>query len=229
MALLKIFSVTKRIVISDLRVGLVCDVKAGNTLDKPITMQLLERIAPQLKAYQVHNQLDYTVEEDPNIPNDVEAVAIEVSQHLGNIVTNGLFVKTATTPSDPLTNYRCDMDAGSVYVGGEYVNLDAQVDMDYIAIGLKYNGTPASILFLPGQAYVCYFLVIKLTGAPEIRTIFGRTPIVGHPHPPTPEEITAVYGTSQWVVISRVNISLSAGPVLSEMFLTVRNLPDSFK
>lgn len=230
MAILKISDVLSTVVLSHPEHGQIVRVLPGHTANVAVSVALLDAIGDQIKAYAEAGIMTYTVEENPNIPDDVEAGAIEAATYVGNSVRYGCVISPGTTPSD-INAFRADLSEGEAYVGADFFYSGPLVDFDADSIGIDLLGNPIAMPYLTLDDDACWVIWILFHGNyVEYITIFGDIVNGVTPVKPTASEITNALGNmGEWVAIAEVEVTRIAGPAITEVITNLRPTPDSFK
>lgn len=230
MAILKIRNVTSTVVLSHPFYGQLVRVKAGKDIDRTLSIPILNDVGDQIKKYVDAGSMTYTVEEDPNIADDVEAGAIDAGMFLGSSVRIGIWFEDPTTPSN-ITIYRANISAGEAYVNGKFFNTSALVDYGYSSFGIDINTKALVVMpFLDTDLDSCYVIFCLRYSMPAIQfaILFGTKVNNAIPVKPTAAEITETIGTGEWIEVANVILTRNPGPTISDVFANTRQVPNSF-
>jgi hypothetical protein len=168
--------------------------------------------------------MTYTVEEDPNVPDDVEAGAIDSASYMRNSVRYGLGLSDGNTEST-ISDYNLNMAAGEAYVNKTFFGSAAVVDFDYLGAGVDAAGDPAVVVSADGLDVIAVIVLAYAAGTPAVKAVFGAEAATGTAVAPTTAEITAGLGEGTWIELGRVLIARTATDVLTETWTDTRVTP----
>lgn len=231
MAIIKIRNVTSKVVLSHPQYGQILNVDIGEDVDRALSISLLDAIGDQIKAYVDNGNMTYTVEENPEIPDDIEAGAIDAAHYLGNSIRFGRIVSPSATPSDP-DHYYVAVSPGEGYVAGVFhEESDNDLAWDYPTLpSVDLNGDPIVMPYLTvdGQNFYASIIFYNDGGVIRVSSIWGEIAQMAFATKPTAAQITAVIGHGEWLNIADIHVQRS-GASISQTITNNRPVPDSFK
>lgn len=235
MAVLKISNVTSKVVLSNPAGGQVAAVDGSvgtpGSANITVSMVILDTIADQIKAYVDAGQMSYTVEEDPNTPDDIEVGALGASTYIGNSVRVGMIAAAGSTPS-VIADYNLDLTAGEAFINAKHFITAALTDWDYIGNGYDgSNSTPesaAAVLSADGKTYWGVLVLRYNGGSPELKMVLGAEADDGEEVAPTTAEITNAVDEGTWLEVARVKVQRVAVDTITETWSNTRDLGVEF-
>lgn len=93
--------------------------------------------------------------------------------------------------SETIAAYLINLSAGRALVGGVFGRFAAEVDLDLLLIGVNLDGTAATAITVDGDALIVAIVAVVISGAVEIRAVFGDQENQSSEVAPTDADIVA--------------------------------------